>query len=64
MKTQTLASAFQAALTQSTSRGAVEAVPTEDNLLLVALKGSTTTLDEIVSRRIGLIAQASCLVAQ
>jgi hypothetical protein len=54
MKTQTLASAFQAAL----NRGAEYRTPVDassrEELLLAALERSATPLDQIVSRRIGL----------
>ncbi|MGH8632238.1 MAG: hypothetical protein ACREU7_15935 [Burkholderiales bacterium] len=64
MKTQTLASAFQAALARTArNRPMKSALPRED-LLLAALQRSATGRDEIVSRRIGLIAETTCLAPQ
>ncbi|HUF22077.1 MAG TPA: hypothetical protein VMP00_15150 [Burkholderiales bacterium] len=54
MKTQTLASAFQAALTRGTENRTAVLPATRDELLLAAIQRSATPLDQIVSRRIGL----------
>jgi hypothetical protein len=54
MKTQTLASAFQAALARGTENRIAVLPATRDELLLAAIQRSATPLDQIVSRRIGL----------
>lgn len=54
MKTQTLASAFQAALIRGTENRVAVQPATRDELLLAAIQRSATPLDQIVSRRIGL----------
>jgi hypothetical protein len=54
MKSQTLASAFQAAVTR-TARAPVDETPASRNeILLLALQRSATERDQIVQRRIGL----------
>lgn len=54
MRTQTLASAFQAALSRGTENRTATVPATRDELLLAAIERSATPLDQIVSRRIGL----------
>jgi hypothetical protein len=54
MKTQTLASAFQTALTRTAPIAAPVSAPSRDGLLLQALQRSVTARDQIVQRRIGL----------
>lgn len=54
MKTQTLASAFQTAISRTSSDRNAAAVSSREQLLLAALQRSVTALDQIVQRRIGL----------
>ncbi len=61
MKTQSLASAFQAALARTNQNRELETPASRDDLLLLALQKSATAMDQIVSRRIGLITEAICL---
>ena len=61
MRTQTLASAFQAALFRSVQDPAVAVPPGRQGVLLEALKRSATGMDEIVQRRIGLTPEGACL---
>lgn len=53
MNSQTLASAFQAALNRSTFQPA-NRFADPDALLLIALERSATSRDQIVQRRIGV----------
>jgi hypothetical protein len=61
MRTQTLASAFQSALTRTSPKRTVETAESRELPLLAALKRSATGLDEIVQRRIGLVAEGAGL---
>ncbi|MGH8678445.1 MAG: hypothetical protein ACREUQ_08870 [Burkholderiales bacterium] len=58
MKSQSLASAFQSAISRTSSKRNAAAAPTRGQLLLSALQGSVTVFDQIVQRRIGLEREA------
>jgi hypothetical protein len=64
MRPQTLASAFQAALSRTNQNRAAETVTARDGLLLAALQRSVTGMDQIVQRRIGLSIEGGCVVTQ
>jgi len=63
MKTQTLASAFQAALARAAPQRAVVSTLPREDLLLSALQRSATGRDEIVCRRIGLVSHTDWLTS-
>lgn len=54
MNSQTLASAFQAALNRSAFFQPADRSADPDTLLLMALERSATSRDQIVQRRIGM----------
>jgi len=64
MKTQTLASAFQAALARTNQDRTADTASARDGLLLAALQRSATGMDAIVQRRIGVAIEGTCLSLQ